>query len=146
MRKNEVRKPGKWWTIRIRAIASYKQIAGYLICKNGHTAGHNGWSRKYKIRWDKKQRKKVRRNVGRQWDLRSPFYGRNAYRFSEWNDVLGSVRSRTVEDWVKAHEGFVEIIECEGCLILGTITSEKVAHRMFAKGTNEMMILALESI
>lgn len=146
MRSKEVRKPGKWWVVRVRAIKSYDQVAAYLVIDNGHHVGHNGWSRKYRIRWDKKQRQTVHVLKARQWNLRSPFYGKNAYRFSELGDARGSARVQVVKDWVKGHEGFVEIVECEGCEILGTITSEKVVHRMFAKGTNEMVILALESL
>lgn len=146
MRSKEVRKPSKWWIIRVRAIKSYDQVAAYLGCDNAHHAGHNGWGRKYRTRWDKKQRKQVRVFKARRWNLRSPYYGRGGYRFSELSDARGRARIQVVKDWVEAHEGFVEIVEREGCEILGTITSEKVVHRMFVKGTNEMVILALESL
>ncbi len=146
MRSKEVRRPGKWWIICVRAIASYDQVAAYLICDNGHHAGHNGWDRKYRLRWDKKQAKKVRVFKARRWNLRSPYYGQKGYRFSELADARGRARVQVVKDWVDVHEGFVEIVEIEGCEILATITSEKVVHRMFTKGTNEMVILALESL
>jgi hypothetical protein len=144
----EIRKPGTWFVVRLRAVKSYDQVACVLVCRNGHHAGHNGWSRKW--RWVRNKRGKmpsrVRKFKIRQWKLDHPSQFRLAYRFKDLTDARVGCRTTLVKTWVDKHEGFAELVQVTGCLTLANVTSEKVVHRMFRKGTNEMVILALESL
>jgi hypothetical protein len=142
MPKDRVIKPGTWWIVRFRLVKSYEQITGYMTCKNAHHAGHSGFERKYKIKTLKSgKRQRIYRR--REWDLRGWDYRRFAYKFAELADLKSSVRGKTVQDWMKKHEGILEILQVEGCLYYNTVVSEAVLDRHFTE-LNEMEILALE--
>ncbi len=144
----EIRKPGTWFVVRLRAVESYKQVAAVLTCKNAYHAGHNGWSRKWRFVHNKRDKmpSRVRKFKMRQWKLDHPRHYRLGYRFEKLADARAGARTKIVKDWVEKYIGFAELVEVTGCLILANVSSEKVVHRMFLKGTNEMLILALESL
>jgi hypothetical protein len=144
----EIRDPGTWFVVRLRAVKSYKQVACVLACKNAFHAGHNGWSRKWRFvrNPSSSNPSRIRKFKTRQWKLERPSNFRLGYRFEKLKDARAGVRTKIVKEWTEKHTGFAELVEVTGCLVLANTTSEKVVHRMFRKGTNEMVILALESL
>jgi hypothetical protein len=142
MAKNKVIKPGKWGIVRFRRIDTYAQVTGYMVCDNGYRAGHSGFDRKTYLR--RTNGKRTRAFRPRKWTLKGWDNRRLAYKFAELKDLNKSIRIDLVRNWIKNNEAFLEIIEVEGCLFYGTVTSETVIHRKFAPETNEMEILAIE--
>lgn len=142
MAKKRVIKPGIWWIVRFRRFESFEQITGFMTCSNAYRAGHSGFDRKRRPGRVNHPRT-VRRYVRRNWDLKDYSYRRLAYRFAEIADLRTSVRCGLVATWMQKWNGIMEVVEVEGCLFYGTITSEKVIERKFHT-TNEMEILALE--
>jgi hypothetical protein len=140
----KVIKPGKWWIIQLRAIKTYNQVGCVLVCRNAAHAGHRSSKHKTRRKYDRLRGRYIHRKVPRKWDLRHPRSG-VPYKFDELSEARKCARVDVIKNWVTAHDGYVEIVEREGCLFYGTVTSETVIERKFRRGTNEMVILALES-
>lgn len=138
-------KPGKWWIIQLCAIKTYTEVAAALTIKNGHRAGHRSSKQKTKRAWDRILCQYVHRKIPRQWHLSPPRRG-VPYKFDELSEARKCARLDVIKRWVESHDGFVEIVEREGCLYYGTVTSETVIERKFRRGTNEMVILALSAL
>lgn len=144
MAKKQVIQPGLWWIVRFRRRKSYALVTGYMACGNAYHAGHSGFKRKYRFRNSSKPPyRKVKRFVTRKWDLRAGRERRLAYRFASLKDLHGSIRSKVVKEWMEKWDGILEVVEVQGCLYYGTVTSEKTVERRF-NTDNEMEILALE--
>jgi hypothetical protein len=140
-------KPGKWIIVRVRQIESYEQVTGYLVCTNAYHVGHNGWSRKWRMKNKRVDGRitKVRHYKSRQWTIKGYRERRLAYKFADIADAKTSAKVKLMTDWMKLNNGFVEFVEVDGCTYNGTVLSETVVLRRYQKGTNEMMILALET-
>jgi hypothetical protein len=139
-------KPGKWLIVQLRQMKTHDQVAAVLVCRNAYRAGHNGWSRKYTmVNAGTYPYRKVRKYKRRSWDLRPP-KGCFPYKFADLKDARASARIDLIKNWTSLNEGFVEIVEVEGCLQRGECapTTRKVVQRLYPKGTNEMLILAME--
>jgi len=140
MKKGRVIEPGQWWIVRFRRQKSYERVTGYMTCKNAAHAGHSGFKRKQRY---VRGLHKVPRYVARKWDLKDSSYRRLAYRFAKLGDLKTSIRSKQIKEWMVKWNGILEILEVEGCLYYGTVTSGKVVERQF-NTKNEMEILAIE--
>ena len=137
----EIIKPGTWWTIQLRWPSM--KVAFVLRIKNGQSAGRRGSEHKW-VRVHRYRKDPIRR-ARRVWKLMTPMqWGGSGYKFDDLKDALRTAKCRTIQNEVENHMVIVEIVQVEGCLHYGTVSSRKVIERRFPPETNEMEILAME--
>jgi len=137
----EIIEPGIWWTIQLRWPSL--RVGFVLRIQNGQTAGRRGsqhkWTRVHHYRSDPLRRAR------RVWTLVNPIQRQGAgYKFDDLKDARRTAKCRTIQDEVGIHRMIVEIIQVEGCLRYGLVSSRKVIERHFPPDMNEMEVIAME--
>lgn len=120
-----------WWVVVFRRVKEPERVYRVLVCKNGHRAGHNGFTRVARPR---------------KWGFTVLDDFRLGYKFAELSDAIATIRGSTkIKQLVKERNLFVDILEFAGEIRGNDRRFVQLARRMFQKGTPEMMILALEA-
>jgi len=138
----EIIKPGTWWTIQLRWQGSMK-VAFVLRIQNGRRAGRRGSEHSW-VRVHRHRKDPIRR-ARRVWKLMTPMqWAGSGYKFDDLKDALHTSKGRTIQNEVDNHKVIVEIVQVEGCLHYGTVSSRTVIERRFPPDLNAMEVIAYE--